>query len=356
MAINLTDTYTLLEAVKLIPPKPVFLRDRYFPTEKGDLFSTEDVIVEYKDEAGRTLAPAIVPYADGIPVARQGYSFHRYTPPMIAPERVLTIDHLGKRQFGEAINSSLTPAQREAAVIRQDLIDLNEMIDTREEQMAASVLINNGYTLKQYADRYGDANNYIPYEMFFYDEASNPAVYTCNPQWTTSGDIGDDIRAMAQILKKRGLPATDLILGSDAAEVFQKNTEIRNLLDNRRIVIADQLKPQELPNGATFIGQFNFGGTVVNIYSYVAEYQDESGQSVPFIPAKYGVMTAPGMGRTAYGAVSQYEQADLKLYTYEGKRIPYVHVEKRSRTLTQQSRPLVMPKVKNSAIASQLIA
>ena len=33
----------------------------------------------------------------------------RYTPPFVAPRRVLTLDELRKRGFGEALYSQLTP-------------------------------------------------------------------------------------------------------------------------------------------------------------------------------------------------------------------------------------------------------
>ena len=50
MAFNIYDTHTLLMAVESLSPVSSFLRDRYFPTnEATDVFSTTDVLVEYKD-------------------------------------------------------------------------------------------------------------------------------------------------------------------------------------------------------------------------------------------------------------------------------------------------------------------
>lgn len=49
MAVNFFDTHTLLASVQLLPPLHTFLLDRYFPTnEASDIFSTDDVLVEYK--------------------------------------------------------------------------------------------------------------------------------------------------------------------------------------------------------------------------------------------------------------------------------------------------------------------
>ena len=57
MPINIYQTQTILAALPLMRNKPTFLRDRYFPTSDSDIFVTEDVLVEYMDEAKRVLAP-----------------------------------------------------------------------------------------------------------------------------------------------------------------------------------------------------------------------------------------------------------------------------------------------------------
>ena len=100
MPINLYDTYTMLEAVKLMKPRSTFLRDRYFPTGANDIFTTKSVLVDYVDETGNKLAPAVMPHVGGIPVAREGYETEELVPPKFAPERVLTVDQLETRLAG----------------------------------------------------------------------------------------------------------------------------------------------------------------------------------------------------------------------------------------------------------------
>ncbi len=69
------------------------------------------------------------------------------------------------------------------------------------------------------------------------------------------------------------------------------------------------------------------------------------------------VLTAPGAGRTAYGAVSQVEQSDGEFHTYAGRRVPkYVSsAEGNSRTLTISSRPLMIPNNKNPLLRCCLL-
>lgn len=112
MPFNFYDTHTLLMAVQQLVPAATFLRDRYFPTnDASDIFSTEDVLVEYRDGV-RKLAPFVAPRKGGVTILRKGYTMERYTPPFVAPRRTLTLDELRKRGFGEALYSQLTPEQR----------------------------------------------------------------------------------------------------------------------------------------------------------------------------------------------------------------------------------------------------
>ena len=57
MAFDIFGTHTLLMGIEQVTPPRTFLRDRYFPTnEATDIFSTNDVLVEYKD-GSKKLAP-----------------------------------------------------------------------------------------------------------------------------------------------------------------------------------------------------------------------------------------------------------------------------------------------------------
>jgi len=357
MSINIYETHTMLEAVKVMPPIRTFLKDRYFTERKT--FPSHDVIIDYEDEVGNRLAPFVLPSKGGIPVAREGFETQSYTPALVAPERVLTVEDLMHRQAGEALFSGKNAASREASYLRGDIEALNRMIANREELMCAKVLLENAYTMKQYGDKYG-SSEYVEKTIKFYEGPSNPAVYTPSANWSTASTaILSDIAAIAKINTKRGLPMTDLIVGSAVTDVLLANEHILKLLDNRRYVLADKMEPEELPSGAVLIADLNVAGHRVRIYSYTAEYIDpDDGQSKPFIPAKKIVMTAPGMGRIAYGAVTQIITGTTQFETYEGDRIPKISVNDHDsvRSLIMQSRPLVMPKVKNAAISATVLS
>lgn len=356
MAIDIYKTQTMLAALELMPKRPTFLRDRYFPTTPKDIFMTEDVLVEFKDEKSRKMAPCVVPMRGGIPVARDGYKTFRYTPANVAPERPLTVDDLNKKQFGETLFSQKAPAQREAAILNEDMTDMNMLIDSREEYMAAQTLFNNGYSMKHYADEYG-GSKYEEYKINFYEEGNNPAVYIPAAKWDTSGgSIIGDLYAMAQMLKKRGLKAADVLFGEDVAAVIINNTEIQKLLDIKRLDIGS-IKPEELPDGATSYGKINCLGVMLELICYSETYVDENNTDQTYIPKKKICVTAPAMGRTLYGATTQIEEYDRQFHTYAAARVPHVvtNVKNGIRTLTMKAKPLTMPNFKNSAISAEVL-
>lgn len=354
MAFNFYDTHTLLMAVQQLTPPTTFLRDRYFPTNDAtDIFATTDVLVEYKD-GSKTVAPFVAPRKGGVTILRSGYEMKRYEPPFVAPRRMLTIDDLKKRGFGEALLSNLTPEQRQRTILLADAQELSEMISRREEVMAAEVMQTNGCVMKHIAD---DKDVSDDKEIRYYSEGSNPATYTPSGNWTSeyTGIIAD-IAAMARMLTTRGLPAAELVCGADAADAILANAKIQELLDIKNYNVG-RIDPSTLPSGASNIATLNVKGRLIDVICYDEEYSDGS-TSKAYIDPKNVILTAPGAGRTAYGAVSQVEQNDGEFHTYTGRRVPkYLsNAEGNTRTLTLTSCPLLIPNNKNPFIVAKVLA
>ena len=140
--INFLDNYVLMAIAEELVPQTSFFKDRYFPTGANDLFASDKVLTEYR-KGDRRMACFVAPRAGDIPVGRRGYSIHEYQPAYIAPSRVLTIDELSVRGFGEAMYPGSTPAERAARLLLDDMQDLDARIRRREEWMAAQPMINN---------------------------------------------------------------------------------------------------------------------------------------------------------------------------------------------------------------------
>lgn len=354
MPFNFYDTHTLLRSVQQLLPVPSFLRDRYFPTNGAtDIFSTTDVLVEYKD-GSKKLAPFVAPRKGGVTMLRNGYTMERYTPPFVAPKRNLSIDDLNKRGFGEALYSQLTPEQRQQVLILKDADEMGEFITRREEAMAAEMLLTNGCVMKHIADDVAEGDEM---EIRFYDGEVNPSQYAPQIPWgSADADIIGDLGVMARMLTSKGLRASELVCSPDVADAIVNNEKVQKLLDNRRYELGE-VKPEELPAGAVVMARLNVNGRIISVISYDETYTDDNGNDVQYIPEGKCILTAPACGRTLYGAVSQVEQKDGQFHTYTGKRVPkYLSsAENNSRSLTITSCPLMIPNNKNAWVTADVL-
>lgn len=352
MELDLTKTHTLLAAYEAIPAVTSFLKDRYFPTNAmTDVFNTEDVLVDYKDN-GKKVAPFVSPILGGVVNTRGTYSTSRFTPPLVAPARTLSIDDLKKRGFGEAIFSGVTPAQRKTLLTLRDLQELDAMTTRREEIMAAEILANDKCVMKTITDAAGTTEDN---EIKFHEGETNPYQYTPTKGWDTAEAKSlQDLQVMVRMLIDKGLPAEELVVAGDVADAIINNPTLQKLLDNNRMNLGG-ITPLELPEGAAHIGTLNVYGKLIKIIAYTETYEDDDGTLTPYIPNGTVILTAPAAGRGLYGAVTQLE-LDGEFYTYPGRRVPLYMPDfgKKTRTLTLSSCPLLIPRNKGAWISAKV--
>lgn len=341
--IDFFSTYTLMAITEEIVPRTGFFKDRYFPTDAGDIFGSDKVLTEYR-KGDRKMAAFVAPRAGDIPMDRRGYAIHEYVPAYIAPSRILTLDDLTKRGFGEAMYPGMNQAQRALQLQKDDLTDMEARIARREEWMAVQTMINNGCTMQEYIDdkTTGDVN-----VVQFYDGTSDH-TYTVSNVWDGgSGDFFGDVKAMAKELSHRGLPAADLILGTDAADAILDIQKVRDLLDKNLAIEVGAINQQLTQyDGVAFMGVLNFGGFRLNLFDVSESYVNESNQDTPYFPAKSAMVTAPGCGHLMYGSVTQIDYGSTEFATHAAKRVPKFVVDqaKDIRKLRLASRPLAAPK------------
>lgn len=357
MAFNFYDTHTLLASVKELAPLHSFLLDRYFPTNAAsDIFATNDVLVEYK-KGSKKASPFVAPRKGGITILRDGYTMKRFTPSYIAPKRPLTVDDLKKRGFGEALYTNLTPEQRQGVLMLGDLDELRAMNVRRKEAMAAEVIFTNGCVMNEYVD---DFNNFEEREVRYYDGESNPAVYTPSGNWDTTEEAGkqmiEDLAAMISMLTSRGLPATEVLMAPDVANVFLNNEWILKLLDIRNLNIGG-INPETLPAGAAKIARLNIKGRMIDFICYEDTYTELDGTVKQFIPEGMIAVASPAAGRTVYGAITQIEQSDGEFHTHAGIDVPkYVSDALHNvREVTLTTAPLCMPNNENPFISAKVL-
>jgi hypothetical protein len=326
-------------------PPLTFFRDRYFPTDAhADVFNADKVLIEYRD-GDRKLAPFVVKRKGDIPINRGGYEMNEYAPPYIKPSRLLTIDDLEERGFGEAILPTAGAEERATAIISRDLVELNDRITRTEEWLCAQTLIFNGFTATAYND---DGTKGEVFDLFYYKEGeNNPTQYTISDPWDNGGDFYRDVELMCVDLQRRGKSAADLVIGSDVADYIQNDEKTLKRLDIARANFGN-LEPQNLSNGVSWLGRLNFGGFVLDIFAVRETYEDESGTIQPYFPSKSVLVTAPGCGHLMYARVRQMNTQTTDFEDIALPRVPRVYIDTNNeqRKLRLAARPLAAPKTK----------
>ena len=346
--IDILNTYYMMGLWKGLSPVNTFFRDRYFPTEAGDIYAADKVLCEYQD-GDHGMAPFMVDRADPIPVARLGYEIHDYAPTKIAQSRMLTIDDLKKRGFGEAILSDSTEAERANKLVMEDLALLERRFVRAEEYLCAQTMLNNGFTVNEMIDANTVGNTAT---VQYYDPNNgNDGIYTISSgdRWATNtawSVIVGHVRAMCRALARRGLPHTDLIVGQDVADVLLANSDFKALVNRDSGIIIASPVSQELTkyDGVSLLGIVNFGGYRLNVIVVDEQYKS-SGSYVNYFPVKGIMVTAPGCGHLMYAHITHIDE-NGNYTTITGKRVPDLFVDRRRKTreLILESRPLAAPK------------
>ena len=249
--------------IKKTLPLRTFFKTRFF--NNSVLFPTEKVSFEFQDNQ-RRLAPYVNPRIGGETVARDEYIVKTYQTPYVAPIRAITNDTLAQKLLGEQpYNSGLTPADRAAEIVANDIRELQDTIWRREEYMCARVKQDGKLIIKGRG-----VNEVVDYGF------TNIRTLAANERWGEDFDIIGQLSEVCQELARNGVVAGLVILGVDAASALFKNKKFIKLLDNRRIDVGE-LKPSELENGVSYIGRLMVPGAALELVMYSEWYKDDEG-------------------------------------------------------------------------------
>ncbi|MBG9479410.1 major capsid protein [Lysinibacillus sphaericus] len=341
MAVNLFETRTMLKFSERMPRVTTFLRDTLF-TEK-ELSMTKSVDVDIKKGRAK-VAPYVSEKIGGKVVENSGYRTETFEPPLVSPTTITTAADIQKRAMGENIYSSRTPDERAAAKLVKDLQDLDDMITRREEVMCAQAIFDGEIDVK------GEGVDHV---IAF--GHTNRETLSGNNLWSAStSQKYADLKRWVRQVQQTGFVNTDMVVISpDVTDVLMKDEEILKLLDVRNVNIGE-FKPENLPNGATYIGTI---AGVGRIYEYAATYFDDLNNEVkPMVPnGTIALLATEADFSMAYAAITIAK--DDELMTYEADRVPDSWTEKRParKILQLSSKPLPIPKEVNSWFVAKVL-
>lgn len=329
--INIYEPRYLAEVVRTAPPTRTFLRDSFFTKLKTS--SDEHVDIDIV-KGNRKMAAFVHPMVGGEIVESEGYETKSYKPPLVNPATITTADMFMKRLPGEDIYSSRTPADRAAEKLVEEYNKLNDMVDRREEWMAAQVLTTGRLRVKGKG-----VDEVIDFGF------TNKITLEGTKQWGKSAaDPWGNLRDWKQQVNRNGFANADMIImGKLAADHFMADSKILDLMDKRRFDIG-AMAPKELEGGLTYYGHLNLPG--VDIYGYDEVYLDDETKEIkPLIPDNMVLMIPSNATfMRAYGLCT-YLDDDKVWHTAETARLLRTYVEHRPdrRFLELQSHPLLIP-------------
>jgi hypothetical protein len=328
MAIDIFNVRTMLRQIEQMKPARNFLRDMFFrETQIHDTDTLDIDVIKGK----RRLAPYVSPKMEGKRVERIGWTTNSVKPPYVKMKMETNAETLLNRQAGNTVYSeNLTPLARAGFQLGEDLRELNDLVDRREEFQCAEAL--NAGTVTVSGDGLG-------YTVDFLMESSHKITLAGANVWSdNNSDPLKNLRTWRRlIIQDSGISPDVVILASDVVDVFLEHPKIAATLDNRR-VDRGIIQPETLPNGATYLGYiFEVG---CDIYSYDEWYIDPADDTEkPMVPANK-VWMASTRARTTrhYGLIQDQEHGDFAV-----SRLPksWVVPDPSVRWIMLQSAPLM---------------
>lgn len=335
--VSIYEPRTMGRVVQKLPPVRTFFRSTFFRNE--ETFVTKNVDVDFK-KGSRKVAPFVSRLIGGKIVPNTGYETKTYTPPLVAPEKVTTIDSLLERSPGENMFSGRTPAERAVLKMSEDFVELREQITRREELMCAQAIFTGQIPV------IGDGVN----EVIDFHFTNKEKITTAAKKWTAdSSDPIADLKRWHETVQKTGFTNCDIcVMGSDVANAFVNNAKVKDLLDVKNYALA-VIQPKQLPNGTTYIGTIHELG--LDIYKYNEWYLDDwtnpdAPEDKPLVPAdSLALLSTSANYSMYYGAITLIDEATGVFRTVEGKYVPDTWAKRKParRFLSLSSAPLCVP-------------
>ncbi|HJA66977.1 MAG TPA: major capsid protein [Candidatus Mediterraneibacter cottocaccae] len=335
--VSIYEPRTMGRIVEKLPPVRTFFRDTFFRRE--ETFNTESVDVDFV-KGTRKVAPFVHRIIGGKTVPNTGYETKTYKPPLVAPDKITTVDDLLKRRPGESLVSGRSPAERAVLKMSDDFRELRDMISRREELMCVQSIFTGQIPI------IGEGLN----EVIDFGFTNTEVISAATKKWSNAGSdpIGDLKRWHKQVQKTGFTNCNACVMADDVATAFVGHEKVQKVLDVRNYNLA-VIQPRQLPNGVTYVGTIHELGMDVYTYNewYLDDWTDpETPEEKPLVPNGMLAMLSTNANYSMYyGAITLIDEGTKEFKTVEGKYVPDTWVKRKParRFLQLQSAPLSVP-------------
>lgn len=341
--VSLYDPKQMTQALLESFPARRFLSGTFFGEETHDTKSFQIDIWK----GSRRLAPVVHPRLAGKVVDREKFRTLEFTPPYLKPKKVTTADMVLTRQPGEIVytqQGANTPALRAAAILGADMAEMDESIQRRIEAMASEALFYGRVTVK------GEGvDAVVDYDF----EATHTPTLLTTALWTAStSDPIKNLRDWKRLISKdAGITATDVILGTEAADALLSNEKVLKQLDNTRMALG-QINPTEMGQGVTYLGRLTSVG--MDLWTYDEWYYDETTDTEkPMVPTKSVLVISRAIRATVhYGVIQDIEAGQFATRAFAKS---WITKDPSARWVLVQSAPLPVVHQVNGLVSAVVV-
>ena len=335
---NLFSTATMLKAVEEMPRIYTFLSDTF--AADGPVCEDDRAIYDYRRGAETGLAPFVVPGTGGVAINREGFEMREVRFATLAPERVLTLEDVSTRQFGEAVMGAKTPEQRAKAVIARDLTDLRAMNQNSRNWMVREVLLNGKLEIRRYTKEGREKEASMIADFGFKN------FYTPATAWDQPGaKIHYDMEKAFDIVYDGLGDADIMVMGAGVFEAMMANSDFCKTLDMDRVFM-DEIRTKYSGQGVRYRGTNSDG---LKMVSYNGHFLNFNRQQEVMIPAGTILLGSSSKKplKTMHGPINEYVGQDetAQIKTYIKKEVPFRKGGASANEITTRlvSRPTVVP-------------
>ena len=329
---DLYSTRALLGILANLKQAPLFFLNTFFPTTS----ESESEVIDFDVLVGsRRIAPFVSPIVQGRIMESQGYTTQTFKPAYLKPKTPVEPGRALKRLAGEAIAGTLSPSEREAAIVAQILAEHLDSIRRRKEVMAVEALRLGQVTVA------GDG--YPTQVVDFQRPNGHTKALTTTARWGEN-DVSPirNVEAWgSEMLQAGGGVLTDVVFEPVSAwSLFQADPLFKEAVDLRRAEpSAQDVNLGIMPDHVAYRGRMGN----VNLWTYQDWYVNDGGSEVPLLPNHQVVLVSrPGLeGIQHHGAILDPAAGFVAVEAFPKA---WLENDPARRVVMTQSAPLVVPR------------
>lgn len=343
MAFEIFETHELLGVLDNNPVEgPSYFLDSFFGRE----FTSQSEKIDFDElDQERRLAPFVSPLVQGQPMLLRGYTTRSFSPAYIKPKNRLDPHANFLRRAGEAYGGTMTPQQREDAIIASTQLMHRTSIMRTWEWMAAQAVQFGSVTV--------EGENYPTQSISFGRDPGNTITLTGGAAWSnpTTARPLDDIEAWARRIQRSGRKATRLTLGLNASAAFFATDQVKAEFDIRRGEgVSQGFKRIDLSGDTLVVHGVLAGG--IEVVTYHDFYHDNLGAEIPYMNPDAALLTGNVDGVRAFGAIIDHNSDYAALPIFPRM---WADNDPAGIVLMTQSAPLMVPLNPNASVYADVM-